>query len=75
MYGRKLSAAEKEGSNMGNNRDFDIFQLTWDDEHVPVLVPVVRPVPRGAVADGEARGLVRYQLKNEKEIVVMKKEI
>ncbi len=48
--------------NVGNNRDFDIFQLTWDDEHVPVLVPVVRPVSRGAVADGEPRSLVRYQL-------------
>jgi len=31
------------------------------DEHVPVLVPVVSAVARGAVPDGEARGLVADQ--------------
>ncbi len=38
--------------------------LTRHYENVPILVPVVCPMTGGAVADGEARGLVTNQLKH-----------
>jgi hypothetical protein len=39
--------------------------LTRHYENVPILVPVVCPMTGGAVADGEARGLVTNQLKHQ----------
>ena len=40
--------------------------LTWNNEDISILIPVVGPVAGGAVADGEPQSLVRYQLRTEK---------
>ena len=43
--------------------------LTRHDEDIPVLVPVVGPVARGAISDGEARSLVADQLETVKMLL------
>lgn len=70
MYGRKLSAGKKI-ENWGTGffeTTISLFLLTWYDENVPVLVPVVGSVSGCAVSDGEARCLVRYKLENGERI-------
>ena len=47
----------------------DCLLFTRHDEDVPVLVPVVCAVSGRAVADGEARGLVRDQLEENRFIL------
>lgn len=73
-YGRKLSAVTIDGksicaheewlfvgtagrSNARENASFEM-KLTWNYQDVSVLLPVVGPVPAGAVSDREARRLL-----------------
>ena len=66
MYGRKLSARRERGRKSW--RTFlPVFILTRDDQDVPVLVSVIRPVARSTVADSEAGGLVTDQLEHQTE--------
>lgn len=69
-YGRKLSAVTIDGKSICAHEEWLFvgtagrsiasfeMKLTWNYQDVSVLLPVVGPVPAGAVTDREARRLL-----------------
>lgn len=66
-YGRKLSAVTKKEIDLwiGSVEEEPFvagllakLKLTWHHQDVSVLLPIVGPVPAGAVADRETRRLL-----------------
>ena len=48
---------------------YNIKSLTWYNEHISILVPVVCSMSRCTIANGETRCLIADQLKNQLKII------